>query len=588
MKKTINDLSWKIGGEAGDGILNAGLVMFAKTCMRGGLHVFATAEYPSLVRGGHNHLDVRVSASRVFSHTRAINLLVALNKETVEKHKHKLADGSGVIYDGDEISLSKGDFGRDVRLYPVPLIKFANECGGKIMRNTVALGATIGLLDFDIGLMKSVIMDNFSAKKGAAVAEQNIEAAQLGYDYAKRNFRDDFGYKLRCTPSKGRIILSGNEAISAGAIKAGCRFFSAYPMTPASSILSTMAAQEKNFGVVVKHAEDEIAAINMAIGASYAGARSMTATSGGGFALMTEALGLAAMTETPLVIVEVQRPGPATGMATQSGQGDLKFVLHAATDEFPRFVIAPGDVEECYELTIEAFNLADKYQMPVIILSDKHLAESYQTVDAPDADVKLDRGLLLADKEAEKQADYARYKITESGVSPRAIPGQKSCMFVASSYEHDEKGNECETEENRVAMHNKRFRKFDVAEKDVEAVSTKMHGSGTDFTIVSWGSTKGQVLEAMKMLEKEGVHASYLQIRFVSPFPKGIVEKVMRSGRTIAVENNRTSQLSALIREHTGMDTSYKILKYDGRPFSPEEICEGVKGIMEGNHVQRK
>ncbi len=583
--KIVNNLSWKIGGEAGDGILNAGLVMFAKTCLRGGLYIFATAEYPSLVRGGHNHLDVRVSDKEVFSHTKKVDLLVALNKETIDRHKGKLVDGSGIIYDA-ELGLSKSDFACDVKLYPVPLEKFANECGGKIMRNTVALGATVGLLDFDIDLMKSVVKDNFSAKKGAEVAEQNIKAATLGYEHSKRNF-SDFGYMLQRMPSKGRFLLSGNEAVSAGAIKAGCKFFSAYPMTPASSILSTLAAQEKNYNIIVKHTEDEIAAINMAIGASYAGARSMTATSGGGFALMTEAFGLAAQTETPLVVVEVQRPGPATGMATHSGQGDLRYVLHCSTDEFPRFVIAPGDVKECYEMTTEAFNLADKYQMPVIILSDKYLGESYNTVDGFSADTVTDRGLLITEEEAEKQG-YLRYKITESGVSPRAIPGQKNCMFIASSYEHDEKGNECETEENRIAMHNKRFRKFDAAAKEIEGISTKMHGKGTaDFTIVSWGSTKGPILEAMKMLEKDGIVVNYLQLLVVSPFPERVVEGIMEKSKTIAVENNKTSQLSGLIKEHTGLDTNHKILRYDGRPFSPEDICEGIKSIAAGKNVKR-
>lgn len=590
MNEVINKFSWKIGGEAGDGILNAGLIMFAKTCVRGGLYVFSTAEYPSLIRGGHNNLDVRVGDKEIFSHTKEVNLLVALNKETIDKHKHKLVSGSGIIYDGDEIKLTKDEFDCDVKLYPMPLIRFANECGGRIMRNTIALGATIALLDFDLELMKSVIVDNFGSKKGAAVAEQNVKAATMGYDYIKNNFPDEFGYKLQRLPAPSRLFMSGNDAISAGAIKAGCKFFAAYPMTPASSILSTLAAQEINYNIVVKHTEDEIAAINMAIGASFAGVRSMTATSGGGFALMTEGFGLAAETETPLVVVEAQRPGPATGMATHSGQGDLRFVMHASTDEFPRIIIAPGAVEECYDLTIEAFNLADVYQMPIIILTDKYLGESYKTVQALNNNAVIDRGLLLSDEEAEKQTNYLRYKLAESGVSPRAIPGQKNCMFVASSYEHDEQGYEREEEEVRLAMHAKRFKKFENAATEIaeKGIATKLYGSGVaDFSIVSWGSPKGPILEAMKMLGEEGINVNYLQIIFISPFPKKIVERTMKKFRTIVIENNKTSQLSGVIKEQTGLDVDYQILKYDGRPFSPEDIYNGVKNIILNNSVKR-
>lgn len=587
MKKVVNKFSWKIGGEAGDGILNAGLMLFAKSCLRGGLYVFATAEYPSLIRGGHNNLDVRVEDKEIFSHVKQVDMLVALNKETVDKHSHKLVAGSGIIYDGDELKLDKNQFDVDAKLYPIPLIKFANECGGKIMRNTVALGATIALLDFDLGLMNSVITDHFGAKKGSSVAEQNIKAAKLGYDYVKNNFQDDFGFELKKTENRRRLFISGNEAVSIAAVKAGCKFFAAYPMTPASSILQSMASFEKSYNIVVKHTEDEIAAINMAIGASFAGARAMTATSGGGFALMTEGLGLAAQTETPLVIVEAQRPGPATGMATHSGQGDMRFVLHASTDEFPRIVMAPGDVEECFHLTIDAFNLADKYQMPVIILTDKYLGESYKTVDSFDSKIIVDRGEIINDDDLLK-GGYKRYKITESGISPRSIPGQRNGMFVASSYEHDEEGYESEEEEVRIAMHNKRYRKFKNAAQEILGNGVKIHGNGAaDFAIISWGSPKGPILEAMKVLEKEGINVNYIQLLLLSPFPVTQIKNLMKKFRTIIVENNKTSQLSGLIKEHTGLDTNYKILKYDGRPFSPEDIYSGVKNIILNNNVKR-
>ena len=578
MSKIVNKFSWKIGGEAGDGILNAGLQMFAKTCLRGGLEVFSTSEYPSLIRGGHNSLDVRVEDAEIFSHVKGINLLVAMNKDTIDKHKHKLSDHAGVIYDGDYTKLDPSEIENStIRLYSVPLFKIANENGGKIMRNTVALGATMALLDFDMEIFNGVISDNFGKKKGAAIVEANIKAAKAGYDYIKNNFPDDFKFRLEKQARKNNMFMSGNEAITAGMVKAGCKFYAAYPMTPASSLLSNMAALERQFNLVVKHTEDEIAAINMAIGASYAGVRAATGTSGGGFALMAEGFGMAAQMEVPLVVIEAQRPGPGTGMATHSGQGDLRFMLHASTDEFPRVVIAPGDVEECFYRTIDAFNIAEKYQMPVIVLTDKFLGESFWTIkEFETKNIVIDRGLLLK----EVPSDYKRYKITENGVSPRAVPGQKNGMHVASSYEHDEEGNEREEEEVRVMMHNKRFKKFDTFAKTLD--DPVLEGNpDAEMTIISWGSTKGPIREAMKLLKEDGISTNFLQVVFISPLPsKRIAEIINDSKATVIIENNKTAQLAGVIKEQTGLDIDHKILKYDGRPFSPQDIYAGIKELL--------
>ena len=578
MSKIVNKFSWKIGGEAGDGILNAGLQMFAKTCLRGGLEVFSTSEYPSLIRGGHNSLDVRVEDAEIFSHVKGINLLVAMNKDTIDKHKHKLSDHAGVIYDGDYTKLDPSEIENStIRLYSVPLFKIANENGGKIIRNTVALGATMALLDFDMEIFNGVISDNFGKKKGAAIVEANIKAAKAGYDYIKNNFPDDFKFRLEKQARKNNMFMSGNEAITAGMVKAGCKFYAAYPMTPASSLLSNMAALERQFNLVVKHTEDEIAAINMAIGASYAGVRAATGTSGGGFALMAEGFGMAAQMEVPLVVIEAQRPGPGTGMATHSGQGDLRFMLHASTDEFPRVVIAPGDVEECFYRTIDAFNIAEKYQMPVIVLTDKFLGESFWTIkEFETKNIVIDRGLLLK----EVPSDYKRYKITENGVSPRAVPGQKNGMHVASSYEHDEEGNEREEEEVRVMMHNKRFKKFDTFAKTLD--DPVLEGNpDAEMTIISWGSTKGPIREAMKLLKEDGISTNFLQVVFISPLPsKRIAEIINDSKATVIIENNKTAQLAGVIKEQTGLDIDHKILKYDGRPFSPQDIYAGIKELL--------
>src|SRR3989344_4613579 len=470
METVLNDFSWKIAGVAGDGILNAGL-MLAKCAARGGLWSFASAEYPSLIRGGHNHLDVRIAERQLLSHTSHLNLLVALNQESVDKHAKKVVDDGGIIFYEDALKLDNQKIGRDkINLYPVPLIKIAQENGGKIMRNVVAMGATLALADFDLELFNSVIRDNFGRKKGAEVAEANIKALKAGYDHARQNFGNNFKYRLKAVGKGGRLFMSGNEAISAGAIKAGCKFFAAYPMTPASSILHTMAAFEKDYNIVVKHTEDEIAAMNMAIGANFAGVRAMTATSGGGFALMVEAFGLAAQTETPLVVVNAMRPGPATGMATHSGQGDLRFILHAAPDDFPRIVLAPGSVDECFYLAFAAFNLAEKYQLPVVILTDKYLGESFRTVNPFNTNLKVDRGLLATEKQLAElsiNGGNHRYKLTDSGLSLRSRPGQQFGEHVASSYEHDEEGYEREEEDNKLKMAAKRFKKLEQAEKEI-------------------------------------------------------------------------------------------------------------------------
>ena len=577
-----NGLSWKIGGEAGYGIMTTGLI-FAKVCSRAGLRVFDHIEYPSLIRGGHNTYQVTAEVEEVFSHVEHVDLLVALNEETIDKHKEELAPGGGIIYDGDVIPLSKEDLGReDVKLYHIPLLRLAEESGGRrIMINSVALGASVALIGFDFEMLSDVIGDVYRGKAKETI-EFNIKAAKLGYDYVKsKGMEKDFRRKLPKVAGKRRMLLTGNEAVGLGAIKAGCKFYAAYPMTPSSSILHFMASQERNFSLVVKHTEDEIAAINMAIGAGFAGARAMTATSGGGFSLMSEALGLAAMTETPIVVVVSQRPGPSTGLPTRTEQGDLKFVLHASQGDFPRFVIAPGDIEECFYKTIEAFNLVDRYQCPVILILDKYLSESHKTAEEFDVSgIKIDRGLLLSNEELERIEEFKRYEFTETGISPRTIPSQRRGIFTATGNEHDETGYLSEDKTVRTKMMDKRFRKFEQAEKEIP--EPKLFGpKNAEVTIIAWGSTKGPVKEAMRLLDRDGVKANFLQILYISPFPTNTVSKIIEtSKRTVIVENNKTAQLASLIKEKTGKEIEHKILKYDGRQFFPTEIYQRVKEVL--------
>ncbi len=574
-----NRLTWKIGGKAGEGIMATGLI-FSQSCSRGALHVFDINEYPSLIKGGHNTLQVRVEGREVFSQVKEVNVLIALNRETIMLHRDELSKGGGIIYDSAEV-LDKKDVREDVRLYPVPFKKLIEEIKAQpIVKNNLALGASVALVDYDFEVLAGVIKDTFK-RKGEKVINENISAARAGYDYIKKNFPDDFEYKLEKTGLPGRMLLTGNDAICMGAIRAGCKFYAAYPMTPASSLLHFMAANERRFNIVVKHTEDEISAINMTIGAGFAGVRAMCGTSGGGFCLMTEGYGLAGMIETPLVVVMAMRPGPSTGMPTWSEQGDFKFVLSASQGDFPRPVIVPGDNDECFYLIAEAFNIAEKYQTPVIVLTDKYLAESHKTTEKFDtARITIERGVYASPEELAvlpEKKFFKRYKYTENGVSPRTLPGMKNGLYTATSDEHDEEGNITEEIEERNRMMEKRMKKLDALAKELkhpELVGAK----DAEVTIIAAGSTKGPIKEAMISLEKEDISANYLQILYLNPFPSEKVAAVIDSAKkTAVVENNFTGQLAGIIRENTGRSVDRKVLKYDGRPFYPEEIHKAIK-----------
>ncbi len=440
----------------------------------------------------------------------------------------------------------------------------------------------MALLDYDLEVLNGVIKDAFKPK----VAKLNIDAAKRGYDYARKHYTGDFQYRLEKTSQAGKrkIFLTGAEAVGVGAIRAGCKFYAAYPMTPATPLLHFMAPLDREYGMIVIQVESEIAAINMVAGASFAGVRAMTATSGGGFCLMSEGLGMTGMTETPAVIMLAQRPGPSTGLPTYSGQGDLRFAIHASQGEFPRVVVAPGDVEECFYTTLEAFNLADKFQIPAIIITDKYLVESHMAVEPFSQDrIGIDRGLLLTEEQYTGKEEYKRHRFTEDGISPRAMPGMRRAMVRTNADEHNESGYTTENPELATRMADKRFKKLDALVKELESYeTTKLYGSlEADATILGWGSTKGPIREAMKLLNKEGLKVNFHQIVYLTPFPATKVQKILKSAKkTIMVENNKTSQLSSLIREHLLMTVDHKILKYDGRPFNPEELSRRIKGVL--------
>lgn len=566
------DVAWEIGGEAGYGIMSAGHVL-ARAFARGGFHVFTDAEYPSLIRGGHNSYQVRVSDSEIGAASQRIHLLAALNAETVALHQNEVVPAGAILY---ETAIENPKITRnDISAYPVPFQEIARKAGEKIMANSAALGASVALFDYDPGLLKGAIADAYGAKG----KEQNLEAAQEGYEYVRKNIPADFAFPVHAKKGKPKILLTGNDAICLGSLRAGMKFLAQYPMTPVSAILHYLAKMQRDYGLVVVQPEDEIAGINMAVGASLAGVRSMVATSGGGFCLMVEGLGLAAMTETPVVIVLGQRPGPSTGLPTRTDQGDLRFALHASHGEFPRILVAPGDAEECFYETARIFNLTDKYQVPGIILVDKSVCEAYKTVPKLEQERAVVEMAPLA-TEGEIRRGYKRFLATETGVSLRALPGTKGAIHRNPSDEHDEEGYLSEEEKDRNVQHNKRWRKEEHIAKELPP--PRMHGeSAADITLVGWGSTKGPILEAIGLLQKEKINANYLQLLYLSPFPdEAVSRRLKHGGIPIAVENNMTAQLAGLVREKTGYEIKEKILKYSGRQFFAQEIAEQAKEIF--------
>ncbi|MEM5799209.1 MAG: 2-oxoacid:acceptor oxidoreductase subunit alpha [Candidatus Aenigmatarchaeota archaeon] len=574
----MSEFSWKIGGEAGYGIMTTGFIL-GKSFVRAGFFAFDTNEYPSLIRGGHNTYTVRISEDPIFSHSKKIDILVALTDTAIENHKKEVRKGGFIIYDEGFVNVKEA---KEVNLISVPLTQIAIEKGGQnIMRNNVALGASFALIDVDPEILYDAIKDTFKEKKSEDIAQTNINVAKAGYEYVLEKFQNINKIKIKSNGKQKRMYITGNEAIAIGAIKSGCKFYAAYPMTPSSSILHYLASKENDYNIIVKQTEDEIAAIHMAIGASFAGVRAMTGTSGGGFSLMTEALGLAAITETPLVVVLAQRPGPSTGLPTHTEQGDLRFAMHASNGEFLRVIVAPGDVNECFYETFNAFNIAEKYQLPVIIITDKFLAESHATTDPFFIDgMKIDRGQLLSEDKAKNIQDYKRYENTISGISLRALPSQENTIFKAATDEHDEYGRLSEEPADRIIQVDKRFRKMKVLETEIDGA--KFYGDkDAEVIIVSWGSTKGPILEAMKLLHKKDIKVGFLQILYIIPFPVNKTKSFLEDAKKkILIENNKTGQLGSVIKEKTGIDMDYKILKYDGRPFTPEEIVSQIEEVL--------
>lgn len=573
-----NNMTFKIAGAAGQGVESSG-AGFTQSLARGGLQVFALQDYMSRIRGGLNFFQVRVHEKSLHSHTDEVHMLLPLNKEALEEFQSQVVKGGGIVYDEGLKVDRKSIANRGQKAMPVPLLDIAKEHGERVMANTAALGAAAGVVGYSYERLADVIRENFGRKGGEVVAA-NLRVARAAYMYADENYASDFEWKLQeLSDAPQRMIMSGNQALALGALAGGCRFISAYPMTPATSIIEWLAKHEQQFGVVTKHAEDEIAAICMAIGANFVGARAMTATSGGGFSLMTEALGLAGMNEIPLVLVEAQRGGPSTGLPTRTEQSDLLFTINASHGEFPRIVLSPGTIKECFECGWQAFNLAEKYQTPVIILTDQHLAASLRSVDLDDIDfdaVSIDRGKLLSQQDLDAlEEPYKRHLFTEDGISPRALPGHPKSVQATASDEHDEFGHITEDQANRVKMMEKRMQKLEVARQDIRP--PVLYGpSKAPIVLVGWGSTYGVLREVVDDLEGQ---ARLVHFRDLWPFPVEDAKQALDGGQIVVVENNYTGQFKRLLQSETCVPVSHSILRYDGRPFSPNDVLEQLKEV---------
>lgn len=572
-------LSWKIGGEAGFGIKSAGMIL-AKIFMKAGYETFDYTEYPSLIRGGHNTFQLMADIYEVNSVTKSIDVLVALNKETIDKHQEELVSGGVLIYDQDKIKLSANYQSQKFQLLGVPLTTLAKQADGELVRNVVAIGATLALVGQDLTLANQVIKENFRGK-GPKVVKENLKAVALGYHYVRKNHPQQFICDLSGDKNNKNILIAANEAAALGALAGGLNFYAGYPMTPSSSILHYLAGVAVQAGIVVKHAEDEISVINMALGASLVGARAMVATSGGGFSLMVEALGLAGITETPLVIIDSQRPGPATGLPTWTEQGDLQFVLRAAQGDFPRIVLAPADANEAFYLTAEALNLAEIYQLPVIILLDKLISEGNSTVPYfSTQNIKIKRGKILTQEQLKKIKKYRRYRLTADGISPRTLPGMPGGLFIANSDEHDGYGYTSEDAKNRREQVDKRQQKLETFKKLLP--TPLVYGNPkAKKTVLVWGSTKGVVLDALRLLPQRCQNnIKVIQLQYLWPFPADFLGEILKkSKQVLLIENNSNAQLGQLIAQETGIKIKNKLLKYDGRPFFREEILSALNKL---------
>ena len=653
-----NSFAWMVGGAQGSGV-DSGANIFARACCYGGLYVYGNREYHSNIKGLHSYFQIRVGEHPVYCHRSYVDLLATFDAETLVRHRREVKAKGGIIYDpsyvatgiqdiptlpresvDESIAWLKGrGFGATIadlleearkdgiQTYPIPYMDLLKQVAAEIgepkiskvarVTNVLVLGVSFAILEADIVLLTKAIQSIFGPRRN--VADMNILAAQTAYDYTKKNLAKGFGVKLESVEAKeNRIFLMGNQAVALGKLAGGCRLQTYYPITPAADESEYLEANEKldlstsgraqsseasersylkeGGSILVVQTEDEIAAINMASGAVLTGVRASTSTSGPGFSLMVEGLGWAGMNEVPVVITYYQRGAPATGLPTRHGQDDLRFAIHAAHGEFPRIVLTSGDIQEAFYDAALAFNYAERFQMPVIHLLDKALANSSNTYPVFDTSgIKIERGQLLDPDDLQRllrdQGQYKRFQLTESGISPRIPLGAAGTVFWNTGDERDERGHITEHPTTRTKMMEKRMRKLELVEKEIPASEKYgLFGREDDAPIiVSWGSSKGAILEAKELLEAEGIKINFLQARMIHPFPAADFSELLhRAKRIIDVEMNYSGQLAGIIRERTEIRIEDLILKYNGRPMTSDEVYLAIKNALAGKAPKRQ
>ncbi len=579
----MKEIAVRVGGQAGDGIASIGESV-SRSFTRMGLNVFGLNAYQSVIRGGHVWFAVRAAERPLHSQGDHADILYALDHQTVEVHAPILREHGTIIYDPEKFTLTPGDVPAGLQLMGVPTLEIARKYTSQsVLQNAAGIGATAFLAGIPLDVVQNVLADSFG-KKAGEIVQWNVGASADGYKFAEQQgFTHPRALSARGAP---KLLMTGNQGIALGAAAAGCKFLVQYPMTPATSIMHWLAAHSHALGIVVKQSEDELASINMAVGASYAGVRTMTASSGGGFALMTEGLGMAGMTEVPVVVVDAARAGPSTGLPTKTEQGDLNLVMGAGQGEFPRAVLAPADPVEAYRLTIAAFDLAERYQTPVIELTDFHLAEAMEGIDRSAFDFNVP---IPSPYTVEPNGhDYRRYEDTESGVSPRALPGQPGLNHITLSDEHDEWGGDIS--DIRVGIP----QSIAIREKMMEKRMRKLKGLARDapppffegptdapLTFVAWGSTVGAVRDAMEILEEKGKATNLLRFPTLYPLEPDRVRSMFdRTRKTLLVEGNYSGQFAKLLRAEMGIEFPHQFLKYDGEPFYPHQILERAEEVL--------
>ncbi|RKP55535.1 2-oxoacid:acceptor oxidoreductase subunit alpha [Cohnella endophytica] len=577
----ISQLSWKIGGQQGEGVESTDRI-FSTALNRLGYYLYGYRHFSSRIKGGHTNNKIRISTKPIRAISDDLDILVAFDQESIDLNAGELRPGGIVVADA-KFSPTIPE-GVQARLFAVPITAIAEELGTSLMKNMVASGASWGLLGLPMEVFNKAVEEEFG-RKGPAIVEKNVEAVRRGAEFVLEQAGGPLDeFKLEDADGKQKLFMIGNEALALGSVAAGCRLMSAYPITPASEIMEYLIKKLPKFGGTVVQTEDEIAAVTMAIGANYAGVRTMTASAGPGLALMMEAIGLSGMTETPLVIVDTQRGGPSTGLPTKQEQSDINALIYGTHGEIPKLVVAPSTIEECFYDMIESFNIAEKYQIPVIIATDLQLSLGKQTSEALDYDkIVIERGKLITEELPPNEDNrlFKRYELTDDGISPRVLPGAKHGIHHVTGVEHDQEGRPSENALNREKMMDKRLGKI----RDLRvtnAIKAIAPNENPDLLIIAMGSTGGTIEEARERLTAEGISTNHVMVRQMFPFPSEMLEPHLAAAKQIVVlENNATGQLANLIKQNIGYhDKIRNLLKYDGTPFLPSEIHKACKELI--------